>query len=417
VINIVLDVEDIRKDFPILNRIINGKKLIYFDNTATSQKPIQVINAIRDFYMNNNANIHRGLHTLSQEASEMYEEAHDVVARFIGAMGREELIFVRNTSEALNLAAMILSDEVKPGDEIVVTIMEHHSNLLPWIFLARKNNAKIKIINIKSDYTLDYDALEKAINDKTKIVAITHMSNVLGTINDVKMISKIAHNYNAYVVVDGAQSVPHIPVNVRDLDIDFLAFSGHKMLGPTGIGALYCREDILNKANPFLLGGDMIKSVSCKITGECNIIWNDLPWKYEAGTPNIAGGIGFAEAVRYLARLGMENVKKHEEELLSYALKRINEELSDVMDTYGPSDPSRKGGIISFNIKDYDPHTVAMHLDSEGIAIRSGFHCAQPLHEHLGLMDGSARASFYIYNTKEEIDVFIEVLKKLVEGD
>ncbi len=416
-ISIVLDVEAIRRDFPILNRIINGKKLIYFDNTATSQKPIQVINAIRDFYLNNNANIHRGLHTLSQEASELYEEAHDTVAKFIGAKGREELIFVRNASEALNLASMILSKYIKPDDEIVVSIMEHHSNLLPWIFLAEKTKAKIKIIGIKSDYTLDYDALEKAISEKTRIIAITHMSNVLGTINDVKTIAKIAHNYEAFVVIDGAQSVPHIPVNVRDIGADFLAFSGHKMLGPTGIGALYCREDILKDADPFLLGGDMIKSVSCNISGECNIVWNDLPWKYEAGTPNIAGGIGFAEAVRYLEKLGMINVKKHEEELLTYALKRINEELSGFIDIYGPSDPGKKGGIISFNAKNYDPHTVALHLDSEGIAIRSGFHCAQPLHEHLGLMEGSARASFYIYNTKEEIDVFVDALKKLIKED
>lgn len=412
-----LNVDEIRRDFPILNRVINGKRLIYFDNTATSQKPIQVINAIRDFYLNNNANIHRGLHTLSQEASEMYEEAHDVVARFIGAKGREELIFVRNASEALNLSAMILSSELKAEDEIIVTIMEHHSNLLPWIFLARRTNARVRIISIKNDYTLDYDALERTISEKTRIVAITHMSNVLGTINDIKLISKMTHDYDAYVVIDGAQSVPHIPVNVKDLDADFLAFSGHKMLGPTGIGALYCREDILDRADPFLLGGDMIKSVSCKITGECNIIWNDLPWKYEAGTPNIAGGIGFAEAVRYLERIGMKNVKRHEEELLRYALKRIDEELSGVIDIYGPSDPRKKGGIISFNIKNHDPHTVAIHLDSEGIAIRSGFHCAQPLHEYLGLMNGSARASFYIYNTKDEIDVFIEALKKLVSED
>ena len=410
-----LDVEKIREDFPILSRKINGKRLIYFDNTATSQKPIQVINAIKEFYEKHNANIHRGLHTLSQEASELYEEAHDEVASFIGADGREEIIFVRNTSEALNLLAFTIGlKEVSESDEIIVTIMEHHSNLLPWFTLAKKVKAHLKIVDIKPDYTLNYEMFEELISDKTKIVAITHMSNVLGTINDVKKIARIAHENDALVIIDGAQSVPHLPVNVKELDIDFLAFSGHKMLGPTGIGVLYGRRDLLDAMPPFLLGGDMIRAVHCDISGTCDVIWNKLPWKFEAGTPNIAGGIGLAEAVRYLRKIGMDNVRRHEEELTRYALRRMKEEFEGIINIYGPSRVEVRGGIISFNVEGLDPHEVALYLDEYGIAVRSGFHCAQPLHEMLGLKNGSTRASFYIYNTKEEIDIFITALREII---
>ncbi len=408
----MLDVNKIREDFPILKRKINGKPLIYFDNTATSQKPIQVINAIKEFYEQHNANIHRGLHTCSQEASELYEEAHDKVAKFIGASGREEIIFVRNASEALNLIAFSWGlNNLKPGDEVITTIMEHHSNIVPWYLIAQKNKIKIKFVNITDEGILRYDQFEKMITDKTKVISVVHMSNVLGTINDIEKISKLAHEHDALFIVDGAQSVPHLPVNVKSLDIDFLAFSGHKMLGPTGIGVLYGKEDFLQKMPPFLGGGDMIKSVKCSLDGVCDITWNELPWKFEAGTPNIAGGIGLGVAVDYLEKLGMENVRKHEIDITQYALKRL-EEIEDVS-FFGPRDINVRGGIIPFLKEGMSPHEIAILLDTFGIAVRSGFHCAQPLHLRLGLNRGTARASFYIYNTKEEVDVFIDVLKKI----
>ena len=412
-----MDPKRIREDFPIFSRKIGDKPLIYFDNGATSQRPRQVIEAIKEFYEQHNANIHRGLHTLSQEASELYEEAHERVAKFIGAESGEEVIFVRNTSEALNLVAYSLGPAiVDRGDEIVISIMEHHSNLLPWYRLAMLKGAKLKVVDITDDYRLNYAMLEEIVSERTKIVAIVHMSNVLGTINDVRKIAKLAHEHDAVIVVDGAQSVPHMPVNVKDLDIDFLAFSGHKMLGPTGIGVLYGKKELLESMDPFLSGGDMIKEVSCSLNGSCSVVWNRLPWKFEAGTPNIAGGIGLMAAVEYLERIGMGNIRRYEEELTEYALRRMNEELGDHCDIYGPMDIKERGGIISFNIKGIDPHEIALYLDSHGIAVRSGFHCAQPLHERLGLRKGSARASFYLYNLKEEIDVFVNALKELIKS-
>ncbi|WFO76068.1 cysteine desulfurase [Desulfurococcaceae archaeon MEX13E-LK6-19] len=406
----------IRRDFPVLSRKIDGKTLIYFDNAATSQKPIQVINAITEFYKKYNANIHRGLHTLSQEASEMYEEAHDVIAKFINARGRHEIIFVKNTTEALNLVAYAWGlKNLKEGDEIIVTIMEHHSNFIPWFKIASLKKACVKVIDVDRYGRLKYSELEEAISKRTKIVALSCMSNVTGVINDVKRVTKIAHEVGAIVVADGAQRVPHMPTDVRELGVDFLAFSGHKMLGPTGTGVLYVNEDIQEKLDTFMVGGDTIKEVH--YNGELKIVWHDLPWRFEAGTPNIAGAIGLAEAAKYLMKIGMENIHAHEVELVKYFFKRITEEdLVDKINIIGPHEPMEKGGIIAFTIKDLDPHATAMLFDEEGIAVRSGFHCAQPLHERLGFTRGSVRASFYLYNTFEEIDKFIEVIKSIING-
>lgn len=405
----MLDPYEIRKDFPLLEK----RGIVYLDNAATSQKPVQVIEAIRRFYQAHNANIHRGLHALSREASEEYEEAHSVVARFINARSWREVVFVRNTTEAINLVAYSWAmDRLGSGDEIVVTVMEHHSNLLPWVAIAKRLGAKVKVVGLASDYTLDYDALSEAVTERTRIVAVSHASNVLGTINDVKRIAALAHEVGAMCLVDGAQSVPHMPVNVRELDCDFLAFSGHKMLGPTGIGVLYGREDLLEEMSPFMYGGDMVREVRYR-NGAVEPAWNDLPWKFEAGTPNIAGGIGLAEAVKYLERIGMENVRAHEIELTSYAMKRLSE--VEGLKLFGPSLPTRRCGIIPFNLDGLDPHSLAAMLDERRIAVRSGFHCAQPLHEYLGLREGTARASFYIYNTREEVDLLSESLAEIAE--
>ncbi len=389
-----MDVERIREDFPILKRKINGHPLIYFDNTATTQKPVQVINAIKEFYEKYNANIHRGVHTLSQEASELYEKAHEKVADFINADWRE-VIFVRNTTEAINLVANVL--DLKDG-EVVVSMMEHHSNLVPW------QDKNLEVVNIKGDGTLDMEDLKEKITKKTKLVAITHVSNVLGTINPVEEIGKMAHEVGALFLVDGAQSVPHMPIDVKKMNCDFLAFSGHKMLGPAGIGVLYGKKDLLEELPPFLKGGDMISHVWVD-----RATWNELPWKYEAGTPNIAGGVGLGAAVDYLKTVGMENVRRHEEELVGYALDGLS---SLGVEIYGPEE---RGGLISFNLEGVHPHDVAYFLDKKGIAVRSGHHCAQPLMRCLGIK-GTVRASFYIYNTKWEIDKFLDALKEIQYG-
>ena len=399
-----LDPLEIRRDFPILCK----KDLIYLDNAATSQKPRQVIGAIKKFYEETNANIHRGLHELSIRASEAYEEAHEKVARFINASSWKEIIFLRNTTEAVNLVAYSWGlENLERGDEILVTIMEHHSNLLPWHILSRKKGVNLKILPIVEGYRLDYEALEAAVTDKTRIVAVTHVSNVLGTINDVRAIARIAHRVGALCLIDGAQSVPHMPVDVKALECDFLAFSGHKMLGPTGIGVLYGKTDLLEEMRPFLYGGDMIATVRL-IDDELHPEWNELPWKFEAGTPNIAGGVGLAAAVDYLSKLGMDEVRRHEVELTRYALRLLGE--IEGLEVYGPPSPEERGGVVSFNMKGLDPHTVASILDGMRIAVRSGFHCAQPLHEFLGLTEGSVRASFYIYNTLEEVEKLAEAL-------
>jgi len=402
---------EIRKDFPILNRMIRGRRLIYLDNAATSQKPKQVVAAIAKYYLWHNANVHRGLHTLSQEASQMYEEAHEYVAKFINARSWEEVVFTYNVTEAINLVAFTWGlANVNPGDEIVVTVMEHHSNMLPWRKLAKIRGAKVVYVDITNGGELTYEEFERVMNMRTKIVAATLMSNVLGTITAdvVKNVVKLAHEHGAVVVADGAQYVPHAPTDVRDLEIDFLGFSSHKMLGPMGIGVLWGRREILEELEPFKSGGDTIKDVTLD-----EVVWHDLPWRFEAGTPNVGGAVGLKAAVEYLARLGMDSVRQHEKELVGYTFKRFNEELGDAVEVYGPKDPEVRGGVISFNVRGLNHHSVGMALDMFGIAVRSGRHCAHPLHYRLGLT-GTVRASYYVYNVKEEVDELVESLKTII---
>lgn len=408
-----MDVKKIRCDFPILKRELHGHPLIYFDNAATSQKPKQVINAIKEFYEKAYANIHRGVHDLSQIASEKYENAHKKVAEFINAKSQKELIFVRNTTEAINLVAKTYVSNLEKGSEIVTTLMEHHSNILPWIELADRKNIKVRFVDLTENGNLDFNDLKEKISDKTKLVAVNHISNVLGTINDVKKITNLAHENNALVLVDGAQSAPHMAVDVTALDCDFFAFSSHKMLGPTGIGALYGKKEILERLPPYQSGGGAIDRVDWMSQRKtCSTTWKGLPWKFEAGTPHIAGGIGFAKAIEYLENVGIKEIHTHEKKLTRYCLARIKDEVESI-EIYGPKDPQKHAGIISFNIKNsLTYHEVAGVLNEYGIAVRSGFHCAQPLHKYLG-SKGSVRASFYLYNTKEEIDKFINVLKTI----
>ncbi|RDD52548.1 cysteine desulfurase [Nanoarchaeota archaeon NZ13-N] len=406
----MFDVYKIREDFPILKRKIRGKPLIYFDNAATSQKPRQVIEKIREVYENHYANIHRGIHTLSQEASELYENAHKDVAKFINAKDWREIIFTRNTTESTNLIAYSYGlNNLKRGDKIVITIMEHHSNIVPWQFVSKKTGAKLEYVFLEN-YRLNLDELKKRVDDKTKIVAVTHMSNVLGTINPIKEIIEIAHEKGAIVVIDGAQSVPHMKVDVKRLDIDFLAFSSHKMLGPTGIGVLYGKKEILEKMEPFLYGGDMIKDVDMY-----DAVWNDLPWKFEAGTSNIVDGIVFSETIKYLERIGMENIENYEKTLIKYFLDKYLEIKNEKIKLIGPEEEKDRGSVFSFVFESYHPHEAAKILDLEGIAVRSGYHCAHPLMKYLGIFEkgGTVRASLYLYNTKEEIDRFFEVIKRL----
>ena len=409
----MLDPYKIRLDFPILNRKVNGHPLIYFDNAATSQKPKQVIEAVKDFYENHNANVHRAVHTLSQEASELYEKAHEEVAQFINAKGMEETIFVRGTTEAINLVAYSWGfRNLGKQDEVIISLMEHHSNIVPWEIMSKIKGFKIRYAEVKEDGTLNYESFESLATSRTKLVCVSHVSNITGVVNDIQRISKSAHQNGALLIVDAAQSVPHMPVDVQKLDIDFLAFSGHKMLAPTGIGVLYGKRALLEDMEPFQGGGDMIKEVDYSPrTKRCSIRWNSLPWKFEAGTPHISGGVGLMEAVRYLKQLGMKNVAAHEEMLTKYAMQRMKD-CGEKVEIYGPKDASAKCGIIPFGVAGLSSHDVALFLDNYGIMIRSGFHCAQPLHQLLKL-NSSARASFYIYNTKEEVDRFIEVLKEI----
>jgi cysteine desulfurase/selenocysteine lyase len=408
-----LDPLKIREDFPILKREINGYPLIYFDNAATTQKPIQVINAIKEYYEKYNANIHRAVHTLSQESTRLYEEAHYEVAKFINAKSYEEIIFVKNTTEAINFIAYTIGlRKLKKGDEVIVTLMDHHSNMIPWILLEKIKGIKVKYIGLNPNGTLKYNEFEELINKKTKIISFPHVSNVLGIINNAKYISKIAHENNSLVILDAAQSVPHMPFDVKEIDCDFAAFSGHKMLGPTGIGVLYAKREIMEDMEPFIGGGDTIYNVIFnEKEKKCDIKWNDLPWRFEGGTQNIAGGIGLMEAIRYLKKIGMENIKLYEKEITEYALKRMENELNKTI-IYGVKNIEERSGIIAFNINGFDSNEVALILDQYGIAIRSGFHCAQPLHISLNI-PSSARVSFYLYNTKDEIDKMIEILKEI----
>ncbi len=398
--------ENIKDDFPIFRRLVNGKNLIYFDNAATTQRPIQVISAIRDYYENKNANIHRAVHTLSYEATVLYEEAHRKVAKFINARSMREIVFTRNATEAINLIAHAWGLwNLREGDEVIVSLMEHHSNIVPWQMLKKQRGVVLKFIPVDDNGDLNLDEYRRMLSQRTKLVGITHCSNVLGTINPVKEIIEEAKEKGALTLVDAAQSVPHLPVDVRALNCDFLVASGHKMLGPTGTGFLYCREELLEKMEPFNYGGDMIE----KVTTE-GATWNELPWKYEAGTPNISGGIGLGAAVDYLTTLGMENVFRHEMELTEHALNALKEIKG--IKIYGHKNTKDRLGVISFNIEGIHPHDIAGFLDEEGIAVRSGHHCAQPLMTRLG-MDNAVRISFYIYNTIEEIDKFINSLNKI----
>ncbi|MEM4277625.1 MAG: cysteine desulfurase [Candidatus Nitrosocaldus sp.] len=423
----ILDVERIRADFPILSRKVrNGKRLIYFDNAATTQKPRQVIDAIYNYYMNYNANIHRAVHQLSEEATDAYEGSRAKVARFIDAKS-DEIIFVRNATEAINLVAYAWGRaNIKAGDTIVVSEMEHHSNVVPWQMLAKEKGARLHYIRIDygdvtaadddekegggegegyRDGSLILDDLYHAISHvDVKLVAISHMSNVLGNINPVKEIVEICKDKDIRVLVDGAQSAPHMPIDMKDIGCDFFAFSAHKMLGPTGVGVLYAKREILDAMDPFIGGGDMIREVH-----KYDAVWNDLPWKFEAGTPNIADVIGFGAAIDYLDAIGMENVRAYEHELTEYMLSRLMEVKG--LRLYGSREADRRGAVFSFNLADIHPHDLATILDEDGIAIRSGHHCAQPLMERLGVA-ATSRASLYIYNTREEIDRFIDSLER-----
>lgn len=401
-----LDIQRVRKDFPILEREVRpGIPLVYLDSTATSQKPQSVIDAMDDFYRTSNANIHRGVHTLAEEATALYESGREKVARFIGAKSPRQVVFTRNATEAINLVAYTWGRaNLKAGDLIVLTEMEHHSNLVPWQILAAERNLRMEFIPVTEDGLLDLSVYQTLLEQKPKLVSFTQMSNVLGTITPAKEIIRQAHEAGAVALVDGAQSVPHFPVDVEDLDVDFLAFSAHKMCGPTGIGALYGREVLLEAMPPFLGGGDMIRKVFLR-----SFTTNSLPHKFEAGTPAIAEAVGFGAAVDYLTGVGMDAIAAHEHAVTAYALERL-EEIPGVK-IYGPS-AEQKGGVVSFVLKGVHPHDVAQILDGQGIAIRAGHHCAMPLHEKYGL-PATSRASFYLYNRKEDVDCLAEAIYKV----
>ena len=404
----MLDVNHIRKDFPILSRTIYGKPLVYLDNAATSQKPTSVIQSLVDYYESYNSNIHRGVHTLSMEATDRHEDARSKCTRFIGAKEDKSLIMVRNTTEAINLVAQTWGKHnISAGDEILTTHMEHHSNLVPWQKLAEQNGASLQFIELDEDGMLNLSNIDDLITERTKLLALTHMSNVLGTINPVKELTAVAHKMGAKVLIDGAQSVPHMKVDVTDLDCDFFAFSGHKMLAPTGIGVLYVKPEILESMEPFLFGGDMVSQV-----WDDTATWNDLPWKFEAGTPNIADLIGLGTAIDYLESLGMDEVREHEMALTGYALEQFDR-LNGIK-VFGPKDLSKRGGVISFHSDDVHPHDMGTMLDREGIAIRTGHHCAMPLTRKLSVV-ATARASFYIYNTEEEVDKLTAAIRATLD--
>ncbi len=400
----MLNIEAIRQDFPILQQKTNGKPLVFLDSAASSQKPLAVIKAVDTYYREYHANVHRGIYDLSEKASAAYEQARKKIARFINAKSWRELIYTRNATESLNLVAYTWGmQHVGPGDTILVSDMEHHANLIPWQQLAKRTGAALKYIPTTTEGLIDQPAYAQLLDSTVKLVAFTLMSNVLGTITPAKAMIAQAHAVGAVAVVDGAQSVPHLPTDVQDLDCDFLAFSGHKMLGPTGIGALWGKKPLLADMEPFLTGGDMIKQV-----GYDRCEWNALPWKFEAGTPAIAQAIGFGYAVDYLTALGMDNVRQHEKDMVAYALEHLGR--VEGLRIFGPQDPEIRGGAVSFTFGDIHPHDLASMLNYHNIAIRAGHHCAQPLHDKHGLA-ATARASFYIYNTLQEIDCLIEALE------
>jgi cysteine desulfurase/selenocysteine lyase len=419
-----VDVQSIRADFPILERKIGGKPLIYLDNAATTQRPRQVLRTIQEFYRTYNANIHRSPHTLGQEATELYDQAHENVARFIGADDGREIIFLRNTTEAINLVAYSLlvggSERwrLRRGDEVVVTVTEHHANLVPWQMVSEQTGAILRGVGIHDDGTLDLEQLREAISERTRLICCTHISNVLGAINPVREISQLAHQVGALFLIDGAQSAPHMPVDVKEIGCDFFAFSGHKMLAPMGIGALYGRRELLEEMAPFLYGGGMISHVTME-----SATWNKLPWKFEAGTANVCGAIALGGAtdvrtgrhlegaIDYLERIGMAEVRAHEMELTGYAVEGVRS--IEGMRLYGPLDVENRSGVLAFSVERGDSHLVAQLLNDEGIAVRAGGHCAHPLADRLGV-EGTVRVSFYVYNTKNEVGRFLEVLDDIV---
>ena len=388
-----------KKDFPIL-----ADGLVYLDSSATTQKPKVVIDRVNEYYTSENANVHRGIYSLAQKATVEYEKAHEIIAEFIGA-SFEEVVFTKGTTESLNLLANTLGKTLQEGDEIVLSVMEHHSNLVPWQQLAKEKNIILKFIPLTSDYKLDLKKAEELITERTRIVSVLQMSNVLGTINDVKALADMVHKNGGLIIVDAAQSIAKFPVDVKELDCDFFVFSGHKMYAPTGIGILYGRKELLAGLEPYQCGGDMIKEVSLERSS-----WNELPWKFEAGTPNMAGAVGLGKAVEYLQQIGMENVWKKEEELVSYFLKKMNE--VSAIKLIGPLED--RGGVFSFVMEGIHPHDVSEILNSKGIAVRGGHHCAMPLMKELGI-NGTTRVSFGIYTTKEDLDKFFLGLEKVME--
>jgi cysteine desulfurase/selenocysteine lyase len=400
-----MDVQEIRKHFPILDQNVNGKPLVYLDSAATSQKPIAVIDAIEDYYRRYNSNVHRGVHTLGTLATDGYEGAREKVCRFINASLPEEIIFTRGTTTAINLIASSYGlANLSEGDEIIITPMEHHSNIIPWQQVAKVTKATLKYLPLQADGTIDLMDVEKMVTSNTKIVSVMHVSNVLGTINPVKEIAAIAHKNGAIMVVDGAQSAPHMKIDVQDLDCDFFALSAHKLVGPTGIGALYGKKALLDNMEPIEFGGEMIDFVGLQES-----TWKELPWKFEGGTPIIAGAIGFGAAIDFLEEIGLDAIAKHEHELVDYAMERLA--TIEGLAIYGPK---KRAGLVTFNIDDVHPHDVATVLDAEGIAVRAGHHCAQPLMKWLDV-SSTARASFYLYNTKDEIDALVSALIKTKE--
>ncbi|MEH7417524.1 cysteine desulfurase [Neobacillus drentensis] len=403
-----MNIQNIRSQFPILDQEVNGNPLVYLDSSATSQKPVQVIETVEKYYREINSNVHRGVHTLGTRATDAYEGAREKVRKFINAKSIQEVIFTRGTTTSLNtVASSYAAANLKEGDEIVITYMEHHSNIIPWQQVAKRTGAQLKYIPLQQDGTLSLDDVRATITPNTKIVSVMQVSNVLGVINPVKEIAQIAHENGAIMVVDGAQSAPHMNIDVQDLDCDFLAFSGHKMCGPTGIGVLYGKKHLLENMEPIEFGGEMIDFVHLQES-----TWKELPWKFEGGTPIIAGAVGLGAAIDFLNEVGLDNIAEHEHKLAAYALEKMS--AVEGMTIYGPLDAAKRAGLITFNIKDVHPHDVATVLDAEGIAVRAGHHCAQPLMRWLNA-SATARASFYLYNTEEDIDKLVEGLVKTKE--
>ncbi|XXM70467.1 cysteine desulfurase [Lysinibacillus sphaericus] len=403
-----MDVKEIRKHFPILDQEVNGHPLVYLDSAATSQKPISVIEAVNDYYRGYNSNVHRGVHTLGTRATDGYEGAREKVRGFINAPSTQEVIFTRGTTTSINtVAASYGRANLSEGDEIVITHMEHHSNIIPWQQLAKETGAVLKYVPLQEDGTITLEDVKETVTSQTKIVSIMMVSNVLGTMNPIKEITKIAHENGAVMVVDGAQAAPHMKIDVQDLDCDFFAFSAHKMVGPTGIGVLYGKKKHLNKMEPVEFGGEMIDFVGLQES-----TWKELPWKFEGGTPIIAGAIGLGAAIDFLEDIGLDNIEAYEHKLAAYALDKMNN--VEGMTIFGPKDPGQRAGLVTFNIDDVHPHDLATVLDAEGIAVRAGHHCAQPLMKWLNV-SATARASFYLYNTEEDIDKLVAGLVKTKE--